>query len=208
MCASGEWVRYRVTFGAAVTVLKYEVAEVKDGVVRFKTTVEQGGEFMPPLPDEIEAQPILESLPALGKVLSSKAAREKVMEVMADVLKVSLEWGDTPVEIVFTNAVPALGLFVARAGGETVLEAVAWEGPRRQPRDGPGGAARAQARARGEAAKPEPTPDPCRSPSRRPRRSPSPSPSRRLPTRRGPRRPTPPGSRTRSTTPSPASGSG
>ena len=82
-----------------------------------------------PLPDEIAAKPILESLPSLGKVLGSKTAREKILEVMADVLEVSLEWGDTPLDLVFTNAVPGLGLYAARAGEETVLEAVAWGGP-------------------------------------------------------------------------------
>ncbi len=164
----GEWVRYRVTFGGAVTVLKHQVVSVSDGMVRFETTVEQGGEFLPPLPDEIEIQPILESLPALGRVVSSKVGREKVLEVLADVLSVSVEWGDIPVEVVFTNAVPALGLFVARAGGETVLEAVAWGGP-----EAP--AATPVAEAKPEP-KPEPKPDPKPEPKPEPESEPEPEP--------------------------------
>lgn len=122
----GEWVRYRVTMTGEPTVIRLSVSEVTDGKVVFQKEVESGGGFLPPLPDELARGPILMALPQWGGVKESAHAQAKVGEQEADALLVTLDMGGMAAQLVFTNAVPALGLLRVEVNKRVVLEALSW----------------------------------------------------------------------------------
>ena len=124
--AVGEWVRYRVSFGGSTTVLKVEVTGVEADEVLLAKTVEEGGEFLPPIPDALGRGPILASLAGLGPVSAHERTKATLGDVEVEVLRAHLEWEGTPLVLTFTNAIPALGLLSVEAQGEVVMEAVAW----------------------------------------------------------------------------------
>jgi hypothetical protein len=123
---AGEWVRYRVTLGGNTTVMRLSVVEVTDGKVVFKKEIESGGGFLPPVPDELARGPILAALPQWGGVKESSHADAKVGEATADALLVTLDMGGIGAHLVFTNAVPALGLLRVEVNKQTLLEAYEW----------------------------------------------------------------------------------
>jgi tricorn protease len=125
----GEWVRYRVTFGGSETIMKMSVVEVRDGRVRFEKEVEQGGEFMPPIPDEVEQGPVLEGLGFFGQVSGHQITNGPVGEGTAEILIAQVQWGQTPLQLFFTNAVPALGLLRVEVNKQVILEAIEWGAP-------------------------------------------------------------------------------
>jgi tricorn protease len=122
----GEWVRYRVTMGGEPTVLRLSVHDVTEGKVVFRKDVESGGGFLPPLPDELARGPILTALPQWGGVKDSGHAQAKVGDEDADTLLVTLDMGGMAAQLVFTNAVPALGLLRVEVNKQVVLEALTW----------------------------------------------------------------------------------
>ncbi len=123
---AGEWVRYRLSFGGQTTLLKVDVASATDEKVTFAQTVEEGGEFLPPIPEALTRGPILESLAGLGKVTAHEVTRSTLLEKEIEVLRAHLTWEGTPLVLTFTNAIPAMGLLSVEADGETLMEAIAW----------------------------------------------------------------------------------
>jgi hypothetical protein len=78
------------------------------------------------VPDELARGPILASLPQWGGVKESSHADAKVGEATAEALLVTLDMGGIGAHLVFTNAVPALGLLRVEVNKQTLLEAYEW----------------------------------------------------------------------------------
>ena len=119
--AVGEWVRYRVTFGGSETVVRYEVVEVTPEVVRLRRTVESGGAFLPPIPEEVRRRPIAELLGELGALKGTRAVPDGVV--------VDLEWQGAAVSVTVRPSVPVLGIAEASANGAVVLSLEGHGGP-------------------------------------------------------------------------------
>ncbi len=126
----GEWVRYRLSFGGTETVVRYQVADVSNGQVRIDQQVESGGAFLPPIPDEVALEPVVELLKTLGDVTSTSPTRGVGSDGERRTARLALTfaWGGTPIDLVFTNDVPVLGLLSASLHGTVVLEAIDWSG--------------------------------------------------------------------------------
>ncbi len=125
--SAGEWVRYRLAYGGSETVVKLQVAGVEHGVVRFVQTVESGGAFEAPFPDELPVDhPLSEALSGLGRTWDAASGKADLDGRPVGVWSTMLEWEGTPVRLRFSNAVPGLGLLDARVGGDVVLKAIDW----------------------------------------------------------------------------------
>jgi tricorn protease len=167
----GEWVRYRAEEGdGEPTLVRYTVTSVAGGRVTLQREIESGTATLPVLPEILDVAPLSALLPALGEVGSSSAVTVQVGGSSAEGVQVGLRLGERDLTLLFTNAVPALGLLHVEQGGRVLMHAVEW-GRAAPPKAGaapdpgaPAGAAAspAPAPAAPVPAAPAPAPEPAR----------------------------------------------
>lgn len=124
----GEWVRYRVVIPGLETasVLRLRVAERGGGQVRVEHEVLEGPPLPMPLPQEFPDEGLLASLRVMGSVGEHALVRRRLGEEEVEAAVVQLDWGGGRLQLTFTNAIPAWGLWRVEVGNATVMEALDW----------------------------------------------------------------------------------
>ena len=90
-------------------------------------TVLRRGAMMPPLPDILKRQGVLDMLPMFGQVLAHKIVDGSVEEHAAKVLHAEMKWPDgSNITLEVTNVIPAYGLLRVTMKGKPIIEAFEW----------------------------------------------------------------------------------
>jgi hypothetical protein len=109
--------------------VRVTVDRIAEGTIHFRVERIRGEGELPPFPAQVKVAPLREVLPAFGRVgrLSMGTRHDESGARSYVVVELTRPDGN-PVELIFTNAIPALGLEEVRERGRLVLSAIDWSG--------------------------------------------------------------------------------
>ncbi|MFM8980395.1 MAG: S41 family peptidase [Planctomycetia bacterium] len=123
----GEWVRYRSQPAQGeASFVKLVLAALEGGKATFRRELESGPALAFELPESLPVAALKAQLEGVGALRASEAVTTQVGGAAQEGVAVTLELQGVEARLLFTAAVPCMGLLRVEVGGQAVLQAVEW----------------------------------------------------------------------------------